>query len=258
MGKSKRAWRLGVLVLLGWAATGMGGCGQKRYTITLARYTQQGHELRARELMTRAKKVLKGADVWTAVDQEGTSVNYGYFADDKAGGPARRELERVRSLREALQTGMYQFYVVARIPEPDPPARASWNLVERPCEYSLEIAVYFDVPEFDYYTRKADAVAHVRKLRDEGEQAYFVHGRFESRVYVRCLAEAEVVGTDEKGRLAIGASELVKELLKTYEFRQENNQRLYTILPDDRGQRVRVPQRPVVMKVAALRQNIPF
>lgn len=250
----RRAWVFliaGVLLVV--------GCGsQKRYTIMLARYNQGDQQLQSREFADRAREVLGSKDVWTAKDGDGVSVNYGYFSTDRAGSEARRELDRVKKLREELAPGPYQFFAVSRIPEPDPAAPPNWNLINRPCEYSLEIAAYFDVPETDYYNRKADALQHVRVLRQEGEQAYLVHGRFESRIYVGCLSKADVTITNARGRQVVGESSLIEELRKIYEFRQENGQRLYNIIYDAQGTRVRIPQQPVLEDAAVLRDNIPY
>ena len=239
-------WVLAVAVQAGWLA---GGCGvkgppascpieQAKVTIMLAEYNNFDAAEMATNLQWRAKRTLGSDDVWLEQSGLGVIVNYGHFATSRE---AKKGSAWVLKHYGDLDAGPYQFFYVREVQQPDPPAPEEWQLlgsVGSGCRHSLEIATYFNVVEKDFFGRKSAAVAAVRKLREEGETAFFLHGRLESRVYVGCFSS----GVDPE----------VGQARMRYQFRRENEAKFYAIQQTSEGKEIRVPRRPVLVDVAQL------
>ena len=245
------------------------GCGDERYdgvadsddsnrtqfTVLLAQYNFEDAVQRAHSLQRRARQLLRSEDVWQENVAEGIAVNYGHYPSYKK---AKAALVRVKKSYDDLNAGSLQFCYVREIPIPDPPAPDEWNLLNSDCYYSLEIGVYFNLPDKGYTTRKRDAVRSVEKLRDQGEQAFFVHGKHESRVYVGCFGrELGGRGKKRKKTAAINHPE-VRTLLERYPYRYENSAIAYGFNFDKTGVKRRVPRRPLLVEVLRLHDEIAF
>jgi len=227
---------------------GPGGAGPStatkkgRFTIVLAQFVEYDREQKAQQLQLRAKQVLNSDDVWFQYEQPRLSVNYGHFQKHK---DAQKELQRTRKLYRQLGLGPQnlQFCYLKEIPQPDPPAPEDWNLINSGCAYTFEMAVFFNVPEKNYFNRKADAVQAVKNLRSEGKQAYFLHGPQASWVYVECLAPTIFRRTEINGKIVSSLDPLVNALFKKYQY-HENGQRIFDVGRDKSGKRFRVPRKP--------------
>jgi len=227
------------------------------YTIVLAQLPQEGGFGPAQQLKQQAQILFGFEDIWLENINPWISVNYGHF-DQKMGGQAmQRELMRVRQLYPQLALGPYQFCYLKELPQPDPPAPADWYLLNNRCYYTLEIATYYNVPEQGYYNRKTDAVTAVANLRERGEQAYFIHGRIESRVYVGCFANTAVVDTWQGNIQIRQLSPELNQLKKKYQF-HENGMKLFDIRRSSGGQEVRLARPVQIRKVEMLSMEIPF
>lgn len=235
-----------------------GGKGKGQLTILLAQYNQPGKMQLASELQSRARKVLGSDDVWLQNSELGLAVNYGHFETDSQ---AKKELAGVKKIYGQLEPGPWQFCYIMEIPEPDPPAPEQWNLLKSNCAHSLEIGTYYDVPEKNYYNRKADAVKAVTNLRQDGEAAFFVHGRFHSRVYVGCLSSVDFGKQWENGVQKTTLSPSAQELRSKYPFYHENGYKIYDISYDDDGNKVRAQRKSRFIKLDIFgvdRRQMPF
>ncbi len=236
--------------------TGSGGASPStaskkgRFTIVLAQYIDYEREQKAQRLQALAKRVLNSDDVWFEYEQPRLSVNYGHYQKYK---DAQKELERTRKLYPQLGLGPQnlQFCYLKEIPQPDPPAPQDWNILNSGCAYTLEMAVFFDVPDKGYFNRKTDAVEAVKNLRAEGKQAYFLHGPQASWVYVECLAPTIFRRMEVNGKIMSSLDPLVNALFKKYQY-HENGQRLFDVGKDKNGKRFRVPRKPKFIDVAKL------
>ena len=134
-----------------------------RFTIVLAQFVEYDREQKAQRLQGRAKQLLNSDDVWFEFDQLRLSVNYGHFQKHK---DALKELQRTRKLYPQLGLGPknLQFCYLKEIPQPDPPAPEDWHIFNSGCAYTLEMAVFFNVPDKNYFNRKTDAVEAVKLL----------------------------------------------------------------------------------------------
>ena len=237
----------------GGVGSGLGSAGDARFTILVAQYDGPGSLAQAQEVQQRARQVLGSDDVWLGRDGTAVAVHYGHFDKNTPRSPAQREWERVKAVYDRLGVGPYQFTYVKELPTPDPPAPPAWSLLNQDCAYSLEVAAFFNVPDKEFYDRKASAVQAVKNLRDQGEQAFFVHGRNQSRVYVGCYGP-NAVGRDAQGNTQL--SPLVEAVRKKYPY-HENGQVIYVVshLPGFEGKRIR--QQAILMRVE-LRRDVPF
>ena len=160
-----------------------------RYTITLATYRQVKKAEQAQQLQQRAKKLLGNDDVWIEEFQGALLVNTGHYGTENQ---AKRDLEHIRKIYRTLEAGLYQFFYVNTIPQPDLEAPATWDIQNSQCEFSLEVGIYYNASNAGYYDRKQDAIRAVKQLRETGETAYFVHGNIESGVFVGCFLENDI------------------------------------------------------------------
>ncbi|MBN2376354.1 MAG: hypothetical protein JXD22_08130 [Sedimentisphaerales bacterium] len=221
-----------------------------RFTISLATYTQIDKLEMAKWAQGRARQVL-GNDVWLEYERDGISVNYGRFDKNTPGSKAQREFERVKRQYKQLELGKYQFCYIKELPEPDPPAPTEWNILESGCYYSLEIGVFYNVPDEQYMTCKKDAVQAVKNLRDEGEKAYFFHDRAKSFIYVGCLPESVIQYSQQGQETKTLVSPMVQMLMKKYQY-HENGQKIYDIHYDKNNNRLRIARPPVMIQVDKL------
>ena len=215
---------------------------QGRLTVMIAQYNQADSIQLAQVLQQRAKIILKSNDVWLQNDKLGLAVNFGHFKNDEQ---AKIAFARVKKLYRQLQPGPWQFPYIKELAKPDPPAPDEWNLLNNNCEYSLEIGTYYDVPEKNYFDRKQDAVKAVKKLRQDGELAFFVHGRHESRVYVGCASENQIKCK-------------AKQLQKNHPFLYEHGAEVYSIEYDENKRKIRKPRRSRFIKVQLIRKELSF
>jgi hypothetical protein len=238
-------------------ATRSGGFAPINYTIVLAQFPQVDGFGAAQQLKERAQILYGVADIWLENVQQWLSVNYGHFNEQAGPEIIQNELLRVRQLYAQLELGPYQFCYIKELPQPDPPAPASWYLLNNKCAYTLEVASYYNIPELGYYNRKADAVLAVKNLREKGESAYFIHGRFQSRVYLGCFP-ANAVQNTWQGNIQIrGLSPRLNELKQKYSY-YENGGKIYDIITSRRGKETRIAREPVLKLVETLAQGMPF
>jgi hypothetical protein len=233
------------------AMTGKSAAAKKgRFTIVLAQFVGESREQQAQALQVRAKRILKSDDIWYDFEQMRLSVYHGHFQKYK---DAQKELERTRKLYPQLGLGPknLQFCYLKEIPQPDPPAPEDWNILNSGCAYTLEMAVFYSVPDKNYFNRKADAVAAVKNLRAEGKQAYYLHGPQASWVYVECLAPTIFQRREINGKIQSSLNPLVHALFKKYQY-HENGQRIFDWGRDNQGKRFRSPRKPKFIDVGKL------
>ena len=233
------------------------GPTQLSYTIVLAQLPQETELASAQQLRDQAKLLLGVQDIWLENDQQWVSVNYGHFAEQLGANTVQQELVRVRQLYPQLGLGPYQFSYIKELPQPDPPAEPGWYLLNNSCFYTLEIGTYYNIPEKGYFSRKVDAVAAVQNLRKEGIQAYFVHGRIESRIYVGCFS-ATAVQQSMQGNVQLrGLSKEMMDLKKKYQY-HENGMRLFDIRKMPNGEEMRISKPLRIVMVDSLATGIMF
>ena len=233
------------------------GPTQLSYTIVLAQLPQANGLTAAQQVREQAKVLLGVQDVWLESDQQWVSVNYGHFVEQLGANTVQQELMRVRQLYPQLGLGPYQFCYLKELPQLDPPAPPGWYLLNNSCIYTLEIGTYYNIPERGYFSRKVDAVAAVQNLRNEGEQAYFVHGRIESRIYVGCFSATEMHQSVQGNVQLREMSKEMLELKEKYQY-HENGMKLFDIRKMPNGKEMRISKPPRIVMVDSLAAEIMF
>ena len=182
------------------------------FTILLASFTIDDRIAHAQMLQQRAKRALNTEDVWFTSGRNRIDVNYGYFKTQKQ---AIGQKKRVKKIYGSLGVGPYQFYYIKEIPKPDPPAPTEWNILNNRCAYTLQVGTYYNVPELNYFGRKADAVQAVEAYRENNDPAYYYHGEHESYVLIGCIGAAP-------------SGPVLQVLQKKYPFDYENGIKVNT------------------------------
>jgi hypothetical protein len=138
------------------------------------------------------------------------------------------DLRFIRSLRIAAAN---PFLYARPMPVPDPEAEnPEWDLRNAEGVYSLQICYCIDKPGFP--NRRKGALAIVRKLREEGEEAYYYHGVVKSHVCVGTFG-ADALRRDRAGR-TIYSQEVINVQNRREEFKYNTEwlQKVYRVQPD--------------------------
>ncbi|MCP4712105.1 MAG: hypothetical protein GY869_26075 [Planctomycetes bacterium] len=235
------------------------GPSQLSYTIVLAQLSRENENglTAAQQVRDQAKLLLGVQDVWLENDNQWISVNYGHFFEQLGANAVQQELLRVRQLYPQLGLGPYQFCYIKELPEPDPPAQPGWYLLNNSCFYTLEVGTYYNVPEKGYFSRKVDAVAAVQNLRNEGVQAYFIHGRTETRIYVGCFSATAVQQGMQGNYQLQGLSKEMLDLKKKYQY-HENGMKIFDIRKAQSGAELRIGKPLHIVMVDTLAAGILF
>jgi hypothetical protein len=100
----------------------------------------------------------------------------------------RRDMVRIRDLSPRTAQPFYPFALAAPIPlDEGPVGPPEWDLLQTNASYSLLIAVFTAVED-----RKGVAIEYVRRLRADGDEAYFYHDATRSHVCVGTFGASEV------------------------------------------------------------------
>jgi len=217
------------------------GAGKQQWTILCLEATdperQANVEALARGL--RQRKELDGSAVQVEHDPHASRIYYGsyYGSTDRATGRwhldprCGRDVRYIRSL--SLGEGMPFLMakpVPVATPRADPP---EWDVHNAPGVYTLQICYCINKPGFP--DRREGAVAIVRQLRSEGEQAYYYHGLAKSLVCVGSFDKSAVI-EDAPGRLRYSQEVVnLQNRREDFQFNTEWLQKVYRI--DANGRR---------------------
>ena len=186
------------------AATCVGGCGKMQMTPVLLGQPKQAQEPTCTILLTvmegpshaeqakyykeQTEKDTKWKDLYIVSKADHSELYWGKYATQEE---AAKSLKRAKAYRTQANINVYAQALVVPLAVQDvgPP---EWNLHNASGQYTVVVAVFYDVPEANYYGRKDNAVAYCTQLRQQGEQAYFHHGYAQSVVTVGALPESAV------------------------------------------------------------------
>lgn len=181
----RKSWP--VLVFLVLAAAGCPQAAEGRFTILLTTTSGPNHIHDAGRLKkSLSRSGWEGVYVITKADY--SEIFWGKYKTLK---DTREHLRKARRHKNRLGHRPFDKAMPSPIPGKDigPP---KWNLRNARGVYTVVMAVYFDIPQEDYFGRKQSAIELCRKYRDMGYEAYFYHGSVRSHVTIGTFDESAV------------------------------------------------------------------
>ncbi|MBN1942090.1 MAG: hypothetical protein JW849_02235 [Phycisphaerae bacterium] len=145
---------------------------EDQYTLLLTTLTGSDHVNLADLYLQRTKQYTQWQGLYVVNKDDSSALYWGRY---------RTAPEAMRNLQTAKQyvtpaTGENIFRMATIVPLPGkdvgPP---EWNLKNAQGEYTVLVAVFQDLPQQNYFGRKGRAVDLCKKLREQGQEAYFLH-----------------------------------------------------------------------------------
>lgn len=170
----------------GWGSGGVptGGTnyGDEEFTIVLLIFHGPNHSEAADYYRKKTESATGWKNLRTIAKEGASELQWGKYRSVQAAGA---DLARARGFK-APGSGecIYARAMVVPVPgvKVGPP---EWDLQNTPTGiYTVNIAVFFDVPDADYYGRKKLAVEYCRQLRKDGYEAYYFHDVARSAVCI--------------------------------------------------------------------------
>ena len=180
-----------------------GGQVEDSYTVLLKVFSTANHAEDAAYYKAQMERLAGWNDLFIAAGDEHSELYWGRYPTMQA---AAERLKTAKAYRSPAGMTPFPTALVVPVPGSDigPP---EWNLLSAPGEYTVVVAVFYDVPDANYYGRKNHAVEYCRQLREQGRQAFYHHGPSQSNVTVGLFGSTAVrkVVTDRAIRLEIVA-----------------------------------------------------
>ncbi len=158
------------------------------YTIMLIALSTPDHVTRAIHYKTETEKDTGWRGLFIVHEASHSTLYWGKY---KTPQDAQKNLKKAKEYIAPAKIPVYKQALVIPIPgkQVGPP---EWNLNNASGEYSIAVAVFYDVPEENYVGRKQFAVDYCKQLRDEGCEAYYHHGVSRSTVSIGAFPESAV------------------------------------------------------------------
>jgi len=154
---------------------------EDEYTVMLIMLNGPDHVQMADMYLQRTQQYTHWSGLYV-VNKDDSSVLYW--------GRYRSREEAMKNLRAAKEyvapatkQKIYQMAAIVPLPGKDV-GPAEWNLKNATGEHTVLVAVFQDLPQQNYYGRKTRAVELCKKLREQGQQAYFFHETSRSGVTI--------------------------------------------------------------------------
>ncbi|MBN1555931.1 MAG: hypothetical protein JXA11_14400 [Phycisphaerae bacterium] len=204
-------------VLVGCDGAGAGGGGwnlggyaaEDEYTLLLTTLTGPDHVNLADLYLQRMKQYTDWQGLYVVNKDESSALYWGKY---------RTRQDALKNLQTAKQyvtpgSGENLFRMATIVPLPGQDVGPSeWNLKNARGEYTVLVAVFQDLPQQNYVGRKSRAVDLCKKLRQQGQEAYFLHETSRSGVTIGTFpAEAMRTRQVEKIHPQTGDKYLVEE-----------------------------------------------
>lgn len=154
---------------------------KEHYTILLETFVGEGHAQQAERYRVETAKHT-GWQGLSVVDKKDHSELY--WGNYRSLAEADKNLKLAKAFM--APAGGYKLYVKAMVvplEEPDV-GRPEYDLANAQGYYTVLVAVFYDVPEANYYNRKQNAVDYCQQLRGRFQEAYYYHDPTRSAVTV--------------------------------------------------------------------------
>ena len=198
------------MLFLTAVATATSGCGpgggqplfqlgpnpeaMEEYTILLSTMTGPQHVQQAKYYREQTDKDTHWPGLFVVHKDEHSELFWGKYASH---ADARKDLKKAKDYRTAIGIPVYAQAMIVPLPGKGfgPP---EWDLLNAKGEYTVVVAVFYDVPQAKYYGRKNHAVVYCRQLREKGEEAYYHHGPSQSSVTIGLFPASAVQMVEQK------------------------------------------------------------
>ena len=186
------------------AAGSPGGAKEVKegYGVLLQVFTNPAsHAEDANYYKTQTERLAKWEGLFIVTKGDHSELYWGRFPTMEA---AAETLKTAKAYRSPAGIAVYPQALVVPLGGEDV-GPAEWNLSSAPGDYTVVVAVFYDLREAKYFGRKQNAVEYCRQLRDQGHDAYYHHGPSQSTVSVGAFPASAVkkVVTEEAVRLDI-------------------------------------------------------
>ncbi len=183
--------------------SGMTDTGDEEFAILLMRFNDPANHMQQAQYykdQTEADAHWQGLFILTSGG--GSSLYWGkYLSVDRA----KNNLQTAKAWKSKKNHSPYTGANVVPLPGNDI-GPAEWNLRNLKCMYSVQVAIYYNVPEANYYGRRKDAVEICRRLRQAGEEAYFFHDASQSSVWIGSFGKDAIKDTARPAKVPPGAN----------------------------------------------------
>jgi hypothetical protein len=149
-----------------------GYSAEDEYTLLLKMWNGGDHMTAADYYLQRTKQYTNWRGLYVVNKDTGSALYWGKYRTRQ---DALNNLQTAKQYRApATKEHIYQMAAIVPLPGKDvgPP---EWNLKNADGEYTVLVAVFQNIPRQHYFGRKNRAVELCKKLRDRGEDAYYMH-----------------------------------------------------------------------------------
>ncbi|MFP4104884.1 MAG: hypothetical protein ACLFVU_02245 [Phycisphaerae bacterium] len=168
---------------------------EARYTVFLTALQGRNHIREARRYKQQTERHAGWKDLYIVHKSDRSDLFWGKY---RTLDEARKRVGIAKAWVAPAGVRLYQKALVLPIPGEDfgPP---EYKLANANGYWTVLVAIFEDVPEEDYYSRKKDAVEYCKYLRKQGEQAYYHHEVAKSKVTIGSFPES-AMRMMQKGR----------------------------------------------------------
>ncbi len=170
-----------------------------QYTIYCQVYAGPDHQEVARQVRDLLRANTSMGKWYIVHGGEQSTLYYGFYRtidrsdpnDPEEGKRAINDLNAIRTLHDSRGARLFSASLPVSINTPDPAANPKWDLARTGAYWSLDIATFKDTPD-----RKMRAVQAVTEARQQGLEAYYLHGPHTSEVCIGAWPEKAAVEID--------------------------------------------------------------
>jgi len=176
---------LGLMVMVGLAASGCDGINhggpsfgvnpKGNYSVLLYLHKNSEHHIKnADDHLKQAKEATGWDDLFVIHEEKHSGLYWGHF---RTKADAQRRVGRAKAFKTKVGMAVFGKAMAFRLPDKTPEGPKEWKLANAPKDayYTVVVAIFFDVPDQDYFGRKREAIELCGRLRKEGKEAYYYH-----------------------------------------------------------------------------------
>lgn len=206
-----------VLALLCGCGNGLslsgGGPEGTTYTILLHTFDSTDHVNQSKLWKRRTVENAGWDDIFVVHKDDHSVLHRGRYRSVEA---AQKDLQEAKQYDPGTGIRPYTGAILVPLPgeQVGPP---EWHLNNIQGEWTVKVAVFYDVPEKNYYGRKRFAVDYCERLRKEGYKAFYAHDPAKSHVYIGDFPPSAVEVNEEGDRPSLDIREpRMKQILEDF------------------------------------------